>query len=223
MSENSATDSERSNEELSRKAHASAESTGGIGTNYEGDAIAIYLAAMLAQSGAPGVLGAVVGLAAQQRSNGRPLDDLVVLSRGDKGEDATLDLQMKHRLTLSAAASNTNFAEIVGASWDTIQLPSFNEGRDRAGGAAEIISADSYYACEKLAILRAFRAMVRPLLRLSISPAKLTKKQKLCVRLLQPCSKLISGIHQIRISCTDFGVISSFCVWKQPESAAQIV
>ncbi|WP_422346019.1 NACHT domain-containing protein [Parasphingorhabdus sp.] len=150
MSENDRADSEWSNEELSRKANASAESTGGIGTNYEGDAIAIYLAAMLAQSGAPGVSGTVIGLAAQQRSNGRPLDDLVVHSRGDTGDNATLDLQLKHRLTLSAAASNTNFAEIVGGAWDTMELPAFAEGRDRAGGAAEIISADGYYACEKL-------------------------------------------------------------------------
>lgn len=150
MSENGSAGSKWDYEELSRNTYASAESTGGIGTNYEGDTIAIYLAAMLAQSGGPGVSGTVIGLAAQQRSNGRPLDDLVVHSRAYTGEDATMDLQLKHRLTLSAAASNRDFAEIVGGAWDTMQLSSFTEGQDRAGGAAEIIRADSYYACEKL-------------------------------------------------------------------------
>ncbi|WP_298335628.1 NACHT domain-containing protein [uncultured Erythrobacter sp.] len=150
MAENVGADNERGNEELSRKASISAESTGGIGTNYEGDAIAIYLAAMLAQSGAPGAVGVIVGLAAQQGSNGRPLDDLLVRSQSDAGEIAMMDLQLKRRLTISAAASNPNFAEIVSGAWDTMELPSFTEGRDRAGGAAEIISVDRYYACEKL-------------------------------------------------------------------------
>ncbi|MEP3757436.1 MAG: hypothetical protein ABJM58_12170 [Alteripontixanthobacter sp.] len=78
-------------------------------------------------------MGIIVGLAAQQGSNGRPLDDLLVRSQSDAGEIAMMDLQLKRRLTISAAASNLNFAEIVSGTWDTMELPSFTEGRDRAG------------------------------------------------------------------------------------------
>ena len=128
----------------------SPEATGGIGTNYEGASIAAYLSALLTKENAPGVPGVVIGVSVQQAGAGRPLDDIVIHWRDDLGRTGTLDLQLKHQLTVSVGATNSNFAAIVQDVWTTMHLPEFHKGRDLAGAACEIVATDSLYACAKL-------------------------------------------------------------------------
>ena len=128
---------------------ASPEATGGIGHSYELASIATYLAALLSRLRGPGCPGPVTGVAVQQRGAGRPLDDLVVDWENALGEPATLDLQLKRRISISGVPDG-DFAEIVSAAWLTINLPSFRHGRDLAGGLAEIVPSDALAACEKL-------------------------------------------------------------------------
>lgn len=57
----------------------SPELTGGEGFTFEGDAAAVYLAALLAEAHAPGIDDRiVVRVSVQQRHFGEPLDDVIV-------------------------------------------------------------------------------------------------------------------------------------------------
>ena len=128
-------------------AGVSPEVTGGVGVSFERAAAAVYLAALLTQSAGPGVPGPVIGVAAQLDA---PLDDLTVRWRHGDGRTGMLSLQLKHRLVVSAAPSNGDFADIVAAAWRTIEAPGFQSGLDRAGTGAERLSTDAYYAALNL-------------------------------------------------------------------------
>lgn len=114
----------------------SPELAGGEGFTYEGDAAAYYLAALLAEAYAPGVDDRTVErLAVQQRDFGEPLDDVIVDFADAAGRIARLSLQIKRALTISAAATNADFRDIVRDAWGTLHKPDFRADIDRYGAA----------------------------------------------------------------------------------------
>ncbi|BDU16678.1 ATP-binding protein [Lysobacter auxotrophicus] len=114
----------------------SPELAGGEGFTYEGDAAAYYLAALLAEAYAPGVDDRiVVRLSVQQRDFGEPLDDVIVDFADATGRIARLSLQVKRALTISAAATNADFRDIVRDAWATLHKPDFRADIDRYGAA----------------------------------------------------------------------------------------
>lgn len=126
---------------------ASTESMGGIGVSYERAVAAVYLTAMLAGGTGPGLAGKVVHVAAQKAA---ALDDLEIQTEDEQGRTAVARLQVKHQLALTAAPSNTNFADIVRDAWRDLRAPAFAVG-DRVGAVAERIASDSLYAARRLA------------------------------------------------------------------------
>lgn len=119
----------------------SSELAGGEGFTYEGDAAAFYMASLLAEVGAPGIEDRVVHqVAVQQRDFGEPLDDVIVDFRSETGEIARLSLQVKRSLTISAAASNADFRDIIRDASATLAKPSFRKREDRYGVAAGMVT-----------------------------------------------------------------------------------
>ena len=120
----------------------SSELAGGEGFTYEGDAAAFYLSALLAEGYAPGIPDRVVHrVAVQQRDFGEPLDDVIVDFRDAQGDLARLSLQVKRSLTISDAASNSDFRDILRDSWATLGKADFREGVDRFGVAVGTVAA----------------------------------------------------------------------------------
>ncbi len=120
----------------------SPELTGGAGFTYEAYVAAHYLVALLAEGSAPGLNHRIVRhVALQQKSAGEPLDDVIVDGSG-VGDQSRLSLQVKRQLTISGAATNTDFREVVVNSWATLQKPDFRENADRYGVATGTVSAD---------------------------------------------------------------------------------
>ena len=113
---------------------SSPELTGGAGFTFEDVAVAVYLVALLTQETAPGLPGRIVtAVSVQQAAFGEPLDDLIVDGEGQDGSLVRLSLQVKTRLTVSAAASNTDFREVVLHAWQTVRGVRFRPGTDRVG------------------------------------------------------------------------------------------
>jgi len=125
---------------LERRLPQSAELAGGAGHTFEDKVAAQYLAAMLAEVGAPGIADRdVIRVALQQRDFGEPLDDLIVDFRSAQDE-ARLSLQLKRSLTISSAVTNSDFADIVRDAWLTLQKPDFRIDVDRFGAATESVA-----------------------------------------------------------------------------------
>jgi hypothetical protein len=119
----------------------SPELTGGAGFTYEGAVAAFYLAGLLCEESAPALNDRIVmRVALQQSAFGEPLDDVIVDAQDSTGCIARLSLQVKRSLTISDAASNDDFREIVNNSWLTLQKADFREGIDRYGAATDTIS-----------------------------------------------------------------------------------
>lgn len=128
---------------------ASPELTGGTGFTFEDACVAVYMVALLAEETAAGLPErTVVGVAVQQAPTGRPLDDLVITAKAADGSQATLDLQIKRALILSAAASKHDFRSVVTRAWQTIATPTFHEDMDRVGAVTGQIASDSKRALE---------------------------------------------------------------------------
>ena len=110
------------------------EIAGGGGFTFEDAPVAIYLGALLGEESAPGLEGRIVTrVAVQQAASGEPLDDLIVDGLAPDETPARLSLQIKRELTISAAASNSDFREIVTRAWKTLLKPGFREDTDRVG------------------------------------------------------------------------------------------
>jgi hypothetical protein len=110
------------------------EIAGGGGFTFEDAPVAIYLGALLGEESTPGLKGRIVTrVAVQQAASGEPLDDLIVDGIAPDETRARLSLQTKRELTISAAASNTDFREIVTRAWKTLLKPGFREDIDRVG------------------------------------------------------------------------------------------
>ena len=117
-------------------AHAvSPELTGGAGYTYEDTVVAYYLASLLRNEGAVGQAGVVTRVAVQQ-APAFPLDDLVV--RFDhQGAERMLSLQVRRKVVISGAESNTRFREILCSAAATLSDPKFRAGTDAYGFVAE--------------------------------------------------------------------------------------
>ena len=118
---------------------SSTELTGGAGFTYEDSVVGYFLAALLRAEPATSVAGVVIRIAVQQRSAGQPLDDVVVDTR-DAGGERRLSLQVKRSLTISRAASNGDFRQIVADCLATRAEPTFRVGRDAYGFVAQTVA-----------------------------------------------------------------------------------
>ena len=118
---------------------ASSELTGGAGFTYEDSVVGYFLTALLRAVPATSGHGTVIRVAVQQRAAGHPLDDIVVDTQDARGE-RQLSLQVKRRLTISAAARNRDFLEIVADGRITRSDPNFQIGRDAYGFVAQYVA-----------------------------------------------------------------------------------
>src|SRR5271155_2758030 len=118
---------------ISEKTKAqSAELGAGAGFTYEDAAGAYYLSALLSEGYGPGIQNRVVsGVSFQQKAFGEPLDDLVVDFHGSNDDGARFSVQVKRSLTISAAASNHDFREVIQNAWLTYRKTEFRKNRDR--------------------------------------------------------------------------------------------
>ncbi len=107
--------------------------TGGGGTHLEPRITSHYLVAMLAEAGARGVLGRVVGVKTQQSEIDSPLDDLVVDGAFANGTATRLDLQIT--TTLSFTESDAKWNDIVPRAWATFRQTGFGAATSRIGVA----------------------------------------------------------------------------------------
>lgn len=112
----------------------STELTGGAGFTFEDLVVAYYLAALLREERALGRSGIVSSVAVQQ-GMAHPMDDLIVEFDED-GTTGTLGLQIKRHLRITAAASNTDFREIMAAAAATRRMTKFRVDADAYGFAA---------------------------------------------------------------------------------------
>ncbi|MFK4871886.1 hypothetical protein [Novosphingobium sp. ZW T3_23] len=114
----------------------SPELAGGAGFTFADQIATRYLAALLLGSGAAGLAERrVIRVALEQRDAGEPLDDVIVDGEAPDGSVARLSLQVKQEITISAAAANKDFRDIVRDSWETIDKPDFRKRVDRVGAA----------------------------------------------------------------------------------------
>ncbi|WP_186183827.1 ATP-binding protein [Burkholderia gladioli] len=114
----------------------SPELAGGAGFTFADQIASRYLVALLLGAGAAGLAERkVIRVALEQRDAGEPLDDIIVDGEAPDGSVARLSLQVKREITISAAANNKDFCDIVRDSWATIYKPNFREGVDRVGAA----------------------------------------------------------------------------------------
>lgn len=133
---------------MTNKRMQSSELTAGAGFVYEGHVAAYFLAAMLTGELRPPLNISVKTVALQQSAYGAPLDDIIVTF--EDGLDTSLYLQVKRSLTISAAASNRDFREVVKNSWLTYKDQINSRGDIYYGAAVDTISPAS---------LRNFRAV----------------------------------------------------------------
>lgn len=123
----------------------SPELTGGAGFTYEDAVTAHYLAALVSGTTAVALNGRVVQRVAQQQADfGEPLDDVIVdaVSLAD-GSTMRLSLQVKRSITISDAATNGDFREVIQRSWETLQKPDFREHIDRVGAVTGSVAEDT--------------------------------------------------------------------------------
>ncbi len=112
----------------------SPELTGGDGFSFEDAVCAVYAAALLTETTAPGLPGnTVTQVAVQQGSFGQPLDDLIVQGRSATDSGMTLSLQVKRKLKISAAKTNDDFRETIERAHETVSAAGFKPDIDRVG------------------------------------------------------------------------------------------
>ena len=104
---------------------------GGGGTHLEPRVTSHYLAALIAEAGARGVLGTVTAVKTQQSEIDAPLDDLVIDGRLPDGTATRLDLQIT--TTLSFTNSDEKWSDVVPRAWATFKRAGFDVATDRIG------------------------------------------------------------------------------------------
>lgn len=119
----------------------SPELTGGQGFSFEDAVSSVYAAALLCETTAPGLPGRVVRhFSVQQGSFGQPLDDLIVRAEGADRISITFSAQVKRRLVISAANTNTDFRETIERAYETLSGVGFQVSLDRVGAIIGEIS-----------------------------------------------------------------------------------
>lgn len=127
----------------------STELTGGAGFTYEDTVVAYYLAALLREEHAAGQSGIVKGVAVQQAGHGHPMDDLIV-EFDDAGIRRRLSLQVKRQLRIRAAASNTDFREIMAGAVATRATANFQCDLDCYGFVTEHVAVEPFRSLNRL-------------------------------------------------------------------------
>ena len=117
----------------------STELTGGSGFTYEDSVVGFFLAALLLRQTVVGVPGEVVRVAVQQRPAGQPLDDVVVDTSNADGK-RRISLQVKRSLTISAAAKNQHFRQIIADCRATRADPDFRVRCDAYGFVVQSVA-----------------------------------------------------------------------------------
>lgn len=119
----------------------SPELTGGQGFSFEDAVSSIYAAALLCETTAPGLPGRVVRhVSVQQGSFGQPLDDLIVRAEGADQVSITFSAQVKRKLVISAARTNTDFRDTIERAYETLLGGGFQVSLDRVGAIVGEIS-----------------------------------------------------------------------------------
>ncbi|MDD2609878.1 MAG: hypothetical protein PHX60_09340 [Giesbergeria sp.] len=119
----------------------SPELTGGQGFSFEDAVASVYAAALLCETTAPGLPGRVVRhVSVQQGSFGQPLDDLIVRAVGADQVSVTFSAQIKRKLVISAANTNTDFRETIERAYETLMDAGFQVSLDRVGAIVGEIS-----------------------------------------------------------------------------------
>jgi hypothetical protein len=133
----------------SEKRPASTELTGGEGFSYDDTVVAYYLSSLLRRERAAAQAGFVVSVAVQRQGHGNPMDDLVV-EFDDVGTKRVLGLQIKKSATISGAASNNDFREIIAAAVKTQASEAFTASADLCGFVVEHVTAATLRSLTRL-------------------------------------------------------------------------
>ena len=131
-----------------KKPTTSTELRGGAGFTYEDTVVAYYLVALLREEHAAGQQGIVTSVAVQQ-APGNPMDDVIVEFRED-GARRLLSLQVKRPLRISAAASNTDFRDIMTSAVATRRTVDFQVEVDAYGFAVEHVAVKRLRSLNRL-------------------------------------------------------------------------
>jgi DNA-binding transcriptional regulator YhcF (GntR family) len=119
----------------------SPELTGGQGFSFEDAVASVYAAALLCETTAPGLPGRLVRhVSIQQGSFGHPLDDLILRAAGADQVSITFSTQVKRKLVISAASTNTDFRETIERAYETLMDAGFQVSLDRVGAIVGEIS-----------------------------------------------------------------------------------
>jgi hypothetical protein len=98
--------------------------TANAGPQFEGKVGAFFLLTLLSSSEPRGLAGATIRTVEfQQRSSGRPLDDVIVTATNADGSAAILEIQAKRSLTFTA--SDKEFTDVVAQMWEAAQKSEF--------------------------------------------------------------------------------------------------
>ena len=89
-------------------------------------------------------------LSVQQGALGQPLDDVIVKGQGNDEVMVSLSLQVKRKLVISSAATNSDFREIILRAFATVSATSFKLGLDRVGAVVGQIADGSKRTFETL-------------------------------------------------------------------------
>ncbi len=110
----------------------SPELTGGQGFSFEDAVASVYAAALLCETTAPGLPGRVVThVSVQQGSFGQPLDDLIIRAEGADHVSIAFSAQVKRKLVISAARTNTDFRVTIEHAYETLSDAGFQVSLDR--------------------------------------------------------------------------------------------
>ena len=134
---------------LKKKQATSTELTGGAGFTYEDKVVTYYLAALLRGEKAMLQHGSVSSVAVQQAGHGQPMDDLVVEFRDTDGP-RMLGLQVKSTITVSGAATNKDFRDVLNRVRETRQTPGFQADRDAYGYVVENVAEAGHRSLNRL-------------------------------------------------------------------------
>jgi hypothetical protein len=94
--------------------------TGNAGSQFEGKVGAFYLLALLSSGEPRGLAGATIRTVEfQQRSSGRPLDDVIITASNADGSSAILEIQAKRSLTFTT--SDKEFTDVVAQMREAAQ------------------------------------------------------------------------------------------------------
>ena len=93
--------------------------------------------------------GNVSSVAVQQAGHGQPMDDLIVEFRDTDGP-RMLGLQVKSTITVSGAATNKDFHDVLNRARETRQTPSFQADRDAYGYVVENVAEAGHRSLNRL-------------------------------------------------------------------------